>query len=62
MIVKLLSEHFLEFLRLKVGRTGSYESKLVKMPSCWKSHVTVRMDIKDSDQTEPMSRLIWAFS
>ena len=39
MIVKLLTEHHLEFLSLKGGCTGSYESKLVKMPHCWKSHV-----------------------
>ena len=38
MIVKLLTEHHLEFLSLKGGYTGSSESKLVKMPHCWKSH------------------------
>ena len=38
--VKLLTEHHLEFLSLKVGCTGSFESTLVKMPLCWKSHVT----------------------
>ena len=31
MIVKPLTEHHLEFLSLKGGRTGSYESTLVKM-------------------------------
>ena len=39
MIVKLLTEHHLEFLSLKGGCTGSSESTLVKMPHCWKSHV-----------------------
>ena len=39
MDVKLLTEHHLEFLSLKGGCTGSYESTLVKMPHCWKSHV-----------------------
>ena len=39
MIVKLLTEHHLEFLSLIGGRTGSSESTLVKMPHCWKSHV-----------------------
>ena len=39
MIVKLLTELNLEFLRLKGGCTGSSESTLVKMPHCWKSHV-----------------------
>ena len=40
MTVKLLTEHHLEFLSLKGGCTGSSESTLVKMPHCWKSHVT----------------------
>ena len=39
MIVKLLTEHHLEFLSLKGGCRGSSESTLVKMPHCWKSHV-----------------------
>ena len=38
--VKLLTEHHLEFLSLKGGCTGSSESTHVKMPHCWKSHVT----------------------
>ena len=38
MIVKLLTEHYLEFLSLKGGCPGSSESTLVKMPNCWKSH------------------------
>ena len=38
MIVKLLTEHQLEFLSLKVGCRGSSESTYVKMPHCWKSH------------------------
>ena len=40
MSVKLLHEQHLEFLRLKGGCTGSSESTLVKIPHCWKSHVT----------------------
>ena len=40
MSVKLLTEHHLEFLSLKGVCTVSYESTLVKMPHCWKSHVT----------------------
>ena len=39
MIVKLLTQHHLEFLSLKGGCTGSSESTHVKMPHCWKSHV-----------------------
>ena len=38
MIVRLLTEHHLEFLSLIWGCTGSSESTLVKMPHCWKSH------------------------
>ena len=38
MVVKLLTEHHLEFLSLKGGCRGSAESTYVKMPHCWKSH------------------------
>ena len=37
MIVKLLTEHHLEFLSLK-GCRGLSESTHDKMPHCWKSH------------------------
>ena len=43
MIVKLLTEHHLEFLSLKVGRRGSSESTHVKMPHCWKSHAMAQI-------------------
>ena len=43
MSVKLLTEHHLEFLSLKGGCRGSSESTLVKMPHCWKSHVTAHI-------------------
>ena len=39
MTVKLMIEHNLEFLNLIKGCTGSYESTLVKLSHCWKSHV-----------------------
>ena len=42
MTVKLLSEHYLEFLSL-TGCTGSSESTPVKIPHCWKSHVADQM-------------------
>ena len=51
MIVKLLTEHHLEFLSLKGGCRGSSESTHVKMPHCWKSHalaqlfISIRVDI-----------------
>ena len=42
MIVKLLTEHHLEFLSLKGGCTGSSKSTHVKIPHCWKSHATAQ--------------------
>ena len=43
MSVKLLTEHVLEFLSLKGGCRGSSKTTLVKMPHCWKSHVTAHL-------------------
>ena len=43
MIVKLLTEHHLEFLSLKGGCIGSSESNFFKMPYCWKSDVTAQI-------------------
>ena len=43
MIVKLLTEHPLEFLSLNRGCVGSSESTLVKRPHCWKSHALAQM-------------------
>ena len=44
MIVKLLTEHGLEFLSLKGGCTGSYEfTTHVEIPHCWKSHVRAQL-------------------
>ena len=40
MTVKLLTEHNLELLSLTGGFTGLSESTFVKLPHCWKSHVT----------------------
>ena len=44
MSVKLLTEHLLEVLSLKGGGTGPYESTHVKIPHCWKSHVTSHLE------------------
>ena len=44
MIVKLLTEHHLEFL-VEGGCRGSSESTLVKMPHCWKFDVTAQIII-----------------
>ena len=43
MIVKVLTEYHLEFLSLKKGCRGSTESTHIKMPHCWKSHATAKM-------------------
>ena len=43
MIVKLLTEHHLEFLSLKGGCRGPSESTHVKMPNCWKSHALAQL-------------------
>ena len=40
---KLLIEHYLEFLSLKGGCTGSSESTLVKMPHCGNSHAATQI-------------------
>ena len=42
MSVKLLTEHYLEFLSLTGGCTDSFESIHVEMPHCWKSHATAQ--------------------
>ena len=42
MIVKVLTGRHLEFLT--GGCTGSSESTHVKMPHCWKSHVTAQIE------------------
>ena len=47
MSVKLLTEHHLGFLSLKLGCTGWYESTLVKIPHCWESHVMAQLSLSD---------------
>ena len=46
MSVNLLTEHYLEFLSLTGGCTGSSQSTLVKMPHCWKSHVAAHIYLR----------------
>ena len=53
MIVMLLTEHHFEFLSLKGGCRGSSESTLVKMPHCWKSHVTAQLLLHDVGIVHP---------
>ena len=43
MIVKLLTEHHLDFLGLKGGCRGSSESTDVKMLHCWKSRALAHL-------------------
>ena len=45
MTFKLLITHYLEFLSLIGGCTGSSESTLVKMKHCWKSHVAAQIEV-----------------
>ena len=45
MIVNLLIEHHFAFLSLNGGCTSSSASTLVKMPHCWKSHVTAHISL-----------------
>ena len=46
MIVKLLTEHYLE---LKGGCRGSSESTLIKMSNCWKSHAAAHIVLREQD-------------
>ena len=61
MSVELLTEHYLEILNLKGGCTGSSESTLVKMPHCWKSHVTAQLtrDVSFLSSSKADGILIW---
>ena len=56
MSVKLLSEHHFEVLSLKRGCTGTSEPTLVKMPHCWKSHVTAQ----DTLNSEIFARILFS--
>ena len=60
MIVKLLTEHHLEFLSLKDGCTGSSESTLVKMPHVWKSRVTAHLKMTSAvnSRSRPLIQLL----
>ena len=51
MIVKLPTEHHLEFLSLKGGCRGSSEFTHVKMPHCWKSHALAQLSFQPSEFT-----------
>ena len=59
MIVKLLTEHHLQFLALKGGCGCSSESTLVKMSNCWKSQSTVHFIIYVIDSGIPQKVESW---
>ena len=48
MLVKLLTEHHLEFLSLTGGCRGSSESTQAKMSYCWKSHAAAQTMIEEA--------------
>ena len=52
MIVKLLTEHHLEFLSLKGGCRGSSKYTLVKMSNSWKSHAAAQFSVSLSRSTK----------
>ena len=57
MIVKLLTEHHLEFLNLKGGCRGSSESTHVKMTNCWKSHVLAHKVLNGETRTRTLTHI-----
>ena len=61
MIVKLLTEHHLEFLRLKGGCRGSSESTLVKMSNCWKSHALAQLIYASLISYTVMDTILFSF-
>ena len=62
MIVKLLTEHHLEFLSLKGSCRGSSESTLVKISLCWKSHAAAQFFISRINTASEPSLLAYAKS
>ena len=58
MMVKLQTEHHLEFLGLKGGCTGLSESTHVKMPNCWKSHALahIKLELSENITIAPLQR------
>ena len=58
MIVKLLTEHHLEFLSLKGGCRGWSKSTHVKMPHCWKPHVAAHI-FEALESTTGLGILLW---
>ena len=61
MIVKLSTEHHLEFLSLKGSCTGSSESTHVKMPHCWKSHAVAHFSLSTTTPHEVFVLILHQF-
>ena len=57
MIVKLLTEHHLEFLSLTGGCSGSSESTLVIMSNCWKSHAVAHIISQVKNHSIPLNEV-----
>ena len=53
--VNLPTEHHLEFINLTGGCTGLSESTHVKMPHCWKSHVTAHINELGQEKTNKVT-------
>ena len=61
MIVKLLTEHHLDFLSLKGGCRGLSESTLVKMSGCGKEHVTTHVMFNTDTNQVPGEHCVTCF-
>ena len=59
MIIKLLTEHHLEFLSLNGGCSGSSESTHVKMSNYLKSHAAAQMSLKRMSVSVKMGQICW---
>ena len=59
MIIKLLTEHYLELLSLQGGSRGSSEATLVKMSNCWKSHAAAQLLYFQYRITRKGVRIFW---
>ena len=57
MIVRLLTEHHLDFLSFKGDCRGSSESTHVKMPHCWKSHFMAHFLLQLQGKDQESSQL-----
>ena len=61
MNIKLLTEHYLEFLSLKGGCTGSSESTLVEIQHSWKSRVSAHISEFNKTRTKTYPSLSFFF-